>query len=100
MSDKIHVNQSDALNSAQSFDNVTSDYSLVLSNIDDMESAVFGSWQGDAANAAKETFEMLETGLATVSDKVLKHAGIIRNAVGEYVSTDSSLAAATASRIG
>lgn len=95
----IKVSQADALSAASGFDNVTDHYEAVSTEVTAIEGTVFGSWTGQAANAAKNTITLMETCLGELADSVLAHAGLIKNAVGNYERTDEDLASATMNAI-
>lgn len=89
---QIYVSPEDAMASAQSFDDIAQYYTDVETNACDMEADVYGAWEGDAASACKETFARIEECLGQLGEEVLVHAGLIQDAVGNYIDQDEYIA--------
>lgn len=89
---EIKVNPDDAQHAIAGFDDIAADYVDVEQSASDMESAVYGDWSGDAANACKETFAKIEECLEQLGQEVVVHAGIVSAAVATFLEQDQCIA--------
>jgi WXG100 family type VII secretion target len=90
---QIKVSKQDALDSADDFDDVAADVTSIQKIVDDeIQNGLYGEWEGQAADAFKETIASIDDCLSDLSDEVLTHAGLIKDAVGEYIDHDEYLA--------
>jgi uncharacterized protein YukE len=88
----IYVDEEEALKAAFTYDSISKGYSGMKQRGLDLRSNLFGSWEGEAANAFKGTLDCIDDCVAGLEQDVLIHAGLIRNAEGRFVDEDRYLA--------
>lgn len=92
MAGHIFVDEQAALNSAVAYDGIAQDYAAIETSAADLESELFGAWEGEAASAFKGTLACIDNCTLALEQDVLIHAGLIRNAEGKFIDKDTYLA--------
>lgn len=92
MAGHIFVDAQAALNSALAYDGIAQNFAEIGSDAVDLENELFGAWEGEAASAFKGTLGCIDNCIEALEQDVLIHAGLIRNAEGEFIDKDTYLA--------
>ncbi|MCI6274484.1 MAG: WXG100 family type VII secretion target [Coriobacteriaceae bacterium] len=92
MAEHIYVDGEEALKAAVVYDSVSKDYSDMRQSSLDLRSDLFGSWEGQAANAFRGTLDRIDACVGGLEQDALIHAGLIRNAEGRFIDEDQYLA--------